>query len=324
MQSMNRREIFVLLGSAVVSQPVATFAQARSAPLVGWLSPNTRAFDTDFTKAFLQGLHEQGYDEGRNVVIEYRYADEHFERLPELAEELVRLRSDVIVARVTAASLAVKKATSTTPIVMDGAGLVASLARPGGNVTGTSSISDQLAGKALELLRDAVPDLHRVAVLWNPANAVFQARMLVLTKAAGNSLGIELQVLAASNPDEFDEAFRAMDREHAQALDLLADPMLLSHQGRIISLTTRARLPSVTGARGYADAGGLMSYGPSFTALSRRTAFYVARILKGTAPADLPVEQPTIFELVVNQRAAKALGLTLPSALLMRADDVLE
>ena len=248
------------------------------------------------TKAFVQGLHEQGYDEGGNVVIEYRYADEYFERLPELAEELVRLRSDVIVARVTAASLAAKKATSKTPIVMDGtadpvgAGLVASLARPGGNVTGTSSISDQLAGKALELLRDAVPDLHRVATLWNPANAVFQARMLELTKAAGNSLGIALQVLAASNPDEFDEAFRAMDREHAQALDLLADPMLLSHKGRIISLATSARLPSVTGVRGYADAGGLMSYGPSFTALSRRTAFYVARILKGTAPADLPVE----------------------------------
>jgi putative tryptophan/tyrosine transport system substrate-binding protein len=136
--------------------------------------------------------------------------------------------------------------------------------------------------------------------------------------------GIELQVLVASNPDELDEAFRAMDREHAQALDLLADPMLLSHQGRIINFATSARLPSVTGARGYADAGGLMSYGPSFTALSRRTAFYVARILKGTAPADLPVEQPTIFELVVNQRTAKALGLTLPSALLMRADDVLE
>jgi putative ABC transport system substrate-binding protein len=330
MQSINRREIFVLLGSALVSQPVATFAQARSTPLVGWLSPTTAASDTDMTKAFVQGLHEQGYDEGGNVVIEYRYADEHFERLPELAEELVRLRSDVIVARVTAASLAAKKATSTTAIVMNGtadpvgAGLVASLARPGGNATGTSSISDQLAGKALELLRDAVPDLHRVAVLWNPANAVFQARMLELTKAAGNSLAIELQVLAVSNSDELDEAFRAMDRERAQALDLLADPTLLSHQGRIISLATSARLPSVTGVRGYADAGGLMSYGPSFTALSRRTAFYVARILKGTAPADLPVEQPTTFELVVTQRAAKALGLTLPFALLIRADEVLE
>jgi putative ABC transport system substrate-binding protein len=148
--------------------------------------------------------------------------------------------------------------------------------------------------------------------------------MLELTNAAGRSLGMELQVLAASSPDNLDEAFRAIDREHAQALDLLADPMLLSQQGRIISLATSARLPSVTGLRGYADAGGLMSYGPNFKALSRRTAFYVVRILKGTAPADLPVEQPTTFELVVNQRAAKALGLTLPSTLLMRADDVLE
>jgi putative ABC transport system substrate-binding protein len=326
---VKRWDFISLLGGALVSWPVATFAQARSAPLVGWLSPNTGAFDTDSAKAFVQGLHEQGYDEGRNVVVEYRYADGHFERLPGLAEEIVRLRADVIVAEVTAASLAAKKATSTTPIVMNGtadpvgAGLVASLARPGGNVTGTSSISDQVVGKALELLRDAVPDLRRVAVLWNPANAVFQARMLELTKAAGRSLGIELQVLAASKPDDIDEAFEAMDREHAQALDVLADPMLLSHQGGIISLATSARLPSVTGVRAYADAGGLMSYGPSFTAISRRTAFYVARILKGT-PADLPVEQPTTFELVINLRIAKALGLTVPPALLARADEVIE
>jgi putative ABC transport system substrate-binding protein len=148
--------------------------------------------------------------------------------------------------------------------------------------------------------------------------------MLELTKAAGNSLAIELQVLAVSNPDELDEAFRAMDRERAQALDLLADPTLLSHQGRIISLATSARLPSVTGVRGYADAGGLMSYGPSFTALSRRTAFYVARILKGTAPADLPVEQPTKFDLIINLTTAKVLGLAIPESFLLRADEVIE
>jgi ABC-type uncharacterized transport system substrate-binding protein len=327
---VKRWDFITLLGGALVSWPVATFSQTRSAPLVGWLSPNTAAFHTDLTKAFVQGLHEQGYDEGRNVVIEYRYADEHFERLPELAEELVRLHPDVIVAWVTAASLAAKKATSTTPIVMNsvgdpvGAGLVASLAHPGGNVTGTSSISDQIVGKALELLRDAVPDLHRVAVLWNPANTVFQARMLELTKAAGHSLGIELQVLAASNPEEIDEAFKAMDREHAQALDVLPDPVLISHGGRIISLATSARLPSVSGDRQYADAGALMSYGPSFTAMSRRTAFYVARILKGTAPADLPVEQPTTFELVINLKTAQALGLTIPPRMLDLADEVIE
>jgi len=327
---VKRWDFITLLGGALVSWPVATFAQPRSAPLVGWLSPNSRAFDTDFRNAFLQGLHEQGYDEGGNVVIEYRYADEHFERLPELAEELVRLRSDVIVARVTAASLAAKKATSTTPIVMDGtadpigAGLVASLARPGGNVTGTSSISDQLAGKALELLRDAVPGLHPCGGVVescqrgipSPDAGADQGRRQFARNRVAGAGGI--------NPDEFDEAFRAIDREHAQALDLLADPMLLSHQGPIISLATKARLPSVTGARGYADAGGLLSYGPSFTALSRRTAFYVARILKGTAPADLPVEQPTAFELVVNLKTAKALGLTVPPSILARADEVIE
>ena len=191
-------------------------------------------------------------------------------------------------------------------------------------MTGTSAISDQLAGKQLDLLRAVVPDLHRVAVLWNPANAIFQARMLELTKAAGASLGIELQVLAASNADEIDAAFRAMEREQVQALDFLPDPALLSHQGRIIDFATRARLPSVSQLRPYANAGGLMSYGPNFLAVSRHTALYVARILKGTAPADLPVEQPTTFELVINQRAAKALGLTLPAVLFARADDVLE
>ena len=331
MAYMTRRDILALLGGAFASRPVATSAQARSTPLIGMLSPGgTEGFGTGGMKAFLEGLEEQGYNEGRNVVIEYRKADGHLDRLPELADELVRLHPDLIVAWVTAASLAAKKATSTIPIVMGGtadpvgAGLVASLARPGRNVTGTSGIADQLAGKALELLRDAVPNLHRVGVLWNPANAVYQSRMLEMTKAAGHSLGIKLQLLAASNAEEIEAAFKAMDLEHAQALDILVDPLWGLHQGRIVSLATSARLPSVSGARGYADAGGLMSYGPSFSAMSRRTAFYVARILKGTAPADLPVEQPTTFEFVINQRAAKALGLTLSPALLLRADDVLE
>jgi putative ABC transport system substrate-binding protein len=327
---VNRRGFTALLGSTLILRPVASLGQARSAPLIGMLSPgSTAAFGPESMEAFFEGLHEQGY-EGLNVAIEYRQADADFRRLPALAKELVGLRPDVIVAWVTAASLAAKQATSTTPIVMGGvadpvgAGLVASLAHPGGNVTGTSGISDQLAGKALELLRDTVPNLHRVAVLWNPANAVYQSRILELTEAAGSSLGLELQVLAVSKSEQIDEAFKAMDREHAQAVDILSDPLWGSQQGHIIDLATSARLPSVSGTRSYADAGGLMSYGPSFTALARRTAFYVARILKGTAPAELPVEQPTKFELVINLKTAKALGLTVPSSLLARADEVIE
>jgi ABC-type uncharacterized transport system substrate-binding protein len=215
---MKRREFIILLGNALVSRPVATFAQARSLPLVGILFPGTTEgpFGIDTMKAFFEGLHEQGYDKDRNVMVEYRHADGHFERLPELTEELVRLHPDVIVSWVTAASIAAKKATSTIPIVMGsvadpiGAGLVASLAHPGGNVTGTSGMSVEVAGKPLELLHEAAPNAHRIAVLWNPANAVYQSGMLEATRAAGKLLSVELRVLPATNFEEIEEAFKAM------------------------------------------------------------------------------------------------------------------
>jgi putative ABC transport system substrate-binding protein len=331
---MNRRGFGAMLGGVIALWPVATFAQARSFPLVGMLFPGSTEgpFGIHTTKAFFEGLHEQGYDKDRNVVVEYRHADGHFERLPELAEELVRLHPNVIVSWVTAASIAAKKATSTIPIVMGsvadpiGAGLVASLARPGGNVTGTSGMSVEVAAKPLELLHEAAPNADPIAVLWNPPNAVYQSAMLEATKAAGKLLGVELRVLPATNLEEIEEAFKAMDRAHVQALDILADPLFaIGHnQARIISLATSARLPSVTATRGYADEGGLMSYGPDYTAGSRRTAFYVARILEGTAPADLPVERATVFEFAINERTAEALGLTLSPILLARADKVIQ
>jgi putative ABC transport system substrate-binding protein len=284
------------------------------------------------TKAFFEGLHDQGYDDGRNLKVESRQANGHFERLPELAQEIVRLNPDVIVAWVTAASIAAKKATATIPIVMGSvadparAGLIASLARPGGNVTGTSGMSLDVAGKPLQLLHEAVPGARQMAVLWNPANRVYQSGMLEATKTAAEAVDITLQILAATTAEEIDAALQAISGKRVQALDILADPLFAieENQRRIIEFAIRTRLPSVTATRGYAYEGGLMSYGPDYSAVSRRTAFYVARILKGAEPSDLPVEQATAFTFVINNRTARALGLTVPQSLLGRADEVIE
>jgi len=331
---MNRRDFIILAGGALGTRPVGALAQTRPVPLVGMLFPGGTEgpFSIDSTTAFFEGLHQEGYDEGRNIAVEYRHADGHFERLPALAEELVNLHPDVIVSWVTAASIAAKKATSTIPIVMGGvadpigAGLVTSLARPGGNVTGTSGMSIEVGGKPVEILHDAVPRATRVAVLWNPANAVYQSGMLNATKAAAEALQIELHVFPATSPAEIDEAFKAMNRTHVEALDILSDPLFSigENQRQLISLATLARLPSVTGNRGYADEGGLMSYGPDYAEVSRRTGHYVAMILKGAAPGSLPIERATKFDLAINLRTAKVLGLTIPYALLVRADRVIE
>jgi putative ABC transport system substrate-binding protein len=289
-------------------------------------------FSIDSTTPFFQGLHEEGYDKGRNVAVEYRHADGDFKQLPALAEELVNLHPDVIVSWVTAASIAAKRATSTIPIVMGGvadpigAGLVTSLARPEGNVTGTSGMSVEVAGKPLELLHDAVPGAARVAVLWNPANAVYQSGMLSATKAAAETLQMELHIFPATSPTEIGEAFKAMNRMQVEALDVLSDPLFAidENQRQLIRLTTRDRLPSVTGNRGYADAGGLMSYGPDYAEVSRRTGHYVGMILKGAVPGSLPIQRATKFNLVINLKTAKALGLTIPPMLLALADKVIE
>ncbi len=278
--------------------------------------------------AFIQGLRELGYVEGQNITIERRFSEGKYERLPDLAADLVRLKVDVIVAPATNPVFAAKQATRTIPIVMTGSGdavgsgLVASLARPGGNVTGLSTLAPEIVGKQLELLKEIVPRVSRVAVLWNPTN---QINPLVLgeAKVAARSLGVQLQLLEARRPDDFEGAFAVMTRERAGALLVLGDGMFLLHPTRIADLSAKSRLPAMYQGKQFVDAGGLMAYGPSLRDNFRRAATYVDKILKGAKPADLPVEQPTKFELVINLKTAKALGLTIPQSILIRADEVI-
>jgi putative ABC transport system substrate-binding protein len=329
---MRRREFIKLLGGAVAAWPVAARAQqGGKVPRIGYLSPGFASISpVGRHDAFRQGLSELGYVEGKNIVIEYRFAEGQFHRLPDLAAELVELKVDVIVAVVTQASLAAKHVTKTIPIVMVavsdplGSGLVASLARPDANITGTSAMVAEVVGKSLELLKEAVPNLSRVAVLWNPSNAIYQAQMLRETQVAAGALRVELQAFGARDSDELDQAFVSMIRAHADALMVLTDPILAVHQARIVDFAEKSRLPAMYGLREYVAAGGLMAYGTNIADLFHRAAAYVDKILKGAKPADLPVEQPTKFELVLNLKTAKALGITFPISLLGRADEVIE
>jgi putative ABC transport system substrate-binding protein len=325
---VNRRAFLVTLTSGFFAAPLIVKAQpAGKVWRIGLLSPTSQSPSIE---AIREGLRTLGYVEGQNLVIEYRSAEGRFDRLPDFAAELVRLRVDVIVAVVTQASLAAKNATSTIPIVMMavgdpvGAGLVASLARPGGNVTGTSGMAVEVASKLVELLQQVAAKIHRVSVLWNPANEVFQGQMVKATEAAARSMGIQLQMLAARDVKEIDRAFAAMTKGRAEALVVLPDPVFVAQHSRIAVFAARMRLPSVSGSSGYAEEGGLITYGPDFFELGRRTAAYVDRILKGAKPGDLPIEQATKFELAINLKTAKALGLTLPPSLLQRADQVIE
>jgi putative ABC transport system substrate-binding protein len=267
--------------------------------------------------------------EGQNIAIESRWAEGEYERYPALAADLVRSKVDVIVAVSGAATQAAQQATRTIPIVMSlvndpvGTGLVASLARPGGNVTGISIMGPDLVGKQLELLKEAVPKISRVALLWNPANPG-SAPNLRQAEAAARALGVRLQALEARVPQEIDSAFAAMTRELADAVLIFTDGLFTNQRGRIAELAAKGRLPSVYGVGEYAEAGGLMTYSSNFLDLERRAATFVGRILKGAKPGDLPVEQPRKLELVINLRTAKAIGLTIPPSLLQRADQVIE
>src|SRR6266446_522623 len=317
--------IFILAGALA-----ADAQQAGKVPRIGFLgvtSPSDRPSHLD---AFRQRLRELGWVEGQNIVIDYRYAEGRVDRLPDLAAELVRLKVDLIVSGGTQGVTTAKNATETIPIVMIavrdpvGTGLIASLARPGGNVTGVSGYAGlEIVAKQLELLKETVPKIRRVAILSNPANAYHQLAIREVNVAA-RSLGVRLQLLEARGPNEFDGAFAAMAKERVGALLVLSDAMLSSHRTRLADLAARSRLPAAYGVRESVEAGGLMSYGPSFLDLYRRSAAYVDKILKGAKPADLPVEQPTKFELVINLKTAKALGLTIPQRLLMRADQVID
>jgi len=298
---------------------------------IGWLRPDSPPLSPyPPQEAFRQRLRDLGYVEGQNLVMESRYAEGSEERLPALAAELVQLQVDVIVAPGTEAILAAQHATRTIPIVMTGAndpvgqGLVASLAHPGGNTTGLSNLGVELPGKRLELLKEAVPQSTRIAVLGNPADPAYAPAMHTATVAA-QALGLHLHVVELHRAEELDTAFAAMPRAGVDALLVLGEPQLTDRlRGRIVDLAVQSRLPAMYDWRMYVDAGGLMSYGASLLDKYQRAAEYVDKILKGAKPADLPVEQPTKFELVINLKTAKALGITMPPSLLLLADEVIQ
>jgi len=331
---IDRRTFLAGTGTVLLAAPLAAEAQqAAKVPRIGYLGPKPGAGALPhLQEAFLQGLRDLGYVEGRNVVIEYRSAEGRFERNPSLVAELVALKVDVIFAPGTPGALAAKQATRTLPIVFTTAGdpvesgLVTSLARPGGNVTGLSVLGPELVGKYLELLTQAVPGVTRVAVLWQPGGFGERTEkdMLKRAEAAARALGVRVQFVEARGPGDFDRAFSEMTRARAGALTVLGNTMLLLEQRRLVDLAAKNRLPTVFPFREYVDAGGLMSYGANPGDLFRRAATYVDKILKGAKPADLPVEQPTKFELVINMKTAKALGLTIPPSLLGRADEVIQ
>ena len=329
---MDRRAFISTLTGGLLAAPLAAEAQpAAKVARIGFLATSLAA-NPHLTDAFGQGLRDLGYVEGRTVVIEYRDAEGNLERLPALAAELVALKVDVIVSPNTPAALAAKQATRTLPIVFVGvgepvaSGLVSSLARPGGNVTGLSVVSPELVGKWLELLTQAVPEVSRVAVLRQPGamDERTEKDMLKGAEVAARALGVRLQFVEARSSADLERAFSDMIRERAGALTVRPAPMFVSERRRLVALAAKNRLPAVYPWREFVDAGGLMAYGPNLADLYRRAAPYVDKILRGAKPGDLPVEQPTKFELAINLKTAKALGLTIPPSLLQRADQVIE
>jgi len=327
---MKRREFITLLGGAAAWPLVASAQQPGRIARIGYLASNLA--NQGPLDAFRQGLRDLGYVEGRNVVIEYRDAQGKLEPLAALAAELVALKVDVIVASSTAAALAAKQATTVVPIVFGSVpdpvatGLVASLARPGGNVTGLSNLNADLVGKCLEYLTQAVPGIGRVAVLWQPGafGERTEKEMMIAAERAARTLGIQLQFVEARGAADIDNAFSEITGARSDALTVLVSGMLLGERRRLVDIAAKNRLPVFYTFRELVDAGGLMSYGPSLADLFRRAASYVDKILKGTKPADLPVEQPIKLELVINLQTAQVLGLTVSPLLLARADELIE
>jgi putative ABC transport system substrate-binding protein len=328
-----RREFIALVGGGLIA--LSRAARAEQAPKVariGYLYPGSQAAVAGRAEAMLNGLRELGYIEGTNMVIQRRYGEWKRDRLRDLANELVALKVDVIVAQATPAARAAKQATSTIPIVAVSMGdpvgdeLVASLGSPGGNVTGKTFLGPELVAKRLQLFRDAVPGFSRLAALWHPGayGEGTMASILKETEIATARSGVQLQLVEASGPNDFDNAFSAMTSGHADALIVLPSPMLFAEYRRIVQLAAENRLPAMYQAREFVDAGGLMSYGSNLADQARRAATYVDKILKGAKPADLPVEQPTKFELLINLKTARELGLTIPREFLLLADEVVE
>jgi ABC-type uncharacterized transport system substrate-binding protein len=328
---MMRREFVTLLAGAAAAWPLSARAQQGGRMRrIGYLGISSPSLEPHYVEAFRQRLRELGHVEGENIVIEYRWAEGADARLPNLATELVQSKPDVIVTTGTPGALAAMQATQTIPIVMAssadpvGSGLVARLARPQGNVTGFTILGPELEGKRLELLKQAVPGLARLAVLWNPSNPGIVSYFETV-KNAGRTLLISLDpVVEVRRTDELDHAFTAIAGAHPYALTVIADRFLLAHRKQIVEFAAANKLPSMYPYREYVDAGGLMSYAPSNIELFRGTATYVDKILKGANPGDLPIQEPTKFELVINLKTARALGLTIPPIMLATADEVIE
>jgi ABC-type uncharacterized transport system substrate-binding protein len=328
---IDRRTFVRLVSSGLAIESLrASAQQAGKIYRIGYLAPGSSAGGLAFVEQFREGLRELGWIEGRNVVIEYRFAEGRYDRLPALAADLVRLKVDIIAAIATTAAVAAKNATGTIPIVLMVAvnplelGLITSVARPGGNLTGIAfSFSTEILGKNLALLKEAIPRVRHVAVLSSPANPGHTIAIKNV-KAAADAIGVHLSLVEAREPNHFDAAFKAMVEGRAEALLIVADAQFQLHRARLAELAAQNRLPSMHGFREYVEAGGLMSYGPSIRASVRHGASFVDRILRGAKPADLPVEQPTKFELVINLKTATALGLEVPLQFQQLADEVIE
>jgi putative tryptophan/tyrosine transport system substrate-binding protein len=327
---MNRKIIICVLTTALLSTiPFVDAQQIKRVPRIGLLSPFSPSDTALWHEAFRQGLRDLGWVEGKNISIEYRYAEGRNDRLPDLAADLVHLKVDIIVASVATDAVVAKKATRTIPIVMAAPGdpvatkLVESLARPGGNITGLSQMAPELAGKRLELLKETVPKLSRVAVLWNPEGPTTTLAWEE-SQLPARQLGLQLHSTEVRSPSDFDKAFEGATKARTDALAVMPSQLFVNNQKRIADFAAKNRLPSIFYLREFVDSGGLMSYGADRSDMFRRAAVYVDKILKGAKPADLPVEQPTKFEFFINLKAAKQIGLTIPPNVLARADKVIK
>ncbi len=328
---MRRRKFVALLGGVVAAWPFAARAQQKAMPVIGVLGTGSPGGSfAELFLAFRQGLSEAGYVEGQNLAIEYRWAEGNYDRLPALAADLVGRKVDLIMASSPPSALAAKSATSTIPIVFRTGGeavevgLVTSLARPGGNLTGVSFVPNELTAKRLELLSELVPQAGVIALLVNPTSGANTERVIRDVQEAARTKGLQLHVLKASSESEIDTAFASLVQLHAGALVVGADPFLSGQREQLVALASRHAVPAIYAWREFAASGGLISYGASLTAAYRLVGTYAGKVLKGAKPADLPVQQPTTFELVINRKAAKALGLEVPPALVARADEVIE
>ena len=325
---MRRRTFAFALGSLfLITFHLAQAQQPRKMARIGYLNPGDPVSRGYRIEAFRQGLKELGYVEGKNIIIEYRFAEARSERLPELARDLVRLKVDIIFAGGGPATEAAKNATQMIPIVTSSqdpvsAGFVAGLPRPGGNITGLTNLTSELVGKRLELLKEVIPQLSRVAVLWTPSHPA--STIWKRTEVAAQSLGVQLQAAEVRDRDDLEPAFAAIKRERAEALFMIRSPIVNDLTKRIVNLAAKSRLPAIYDEQRFTQLGGLMSYGTDLADLDRRAAIYIDKILKGAKPADLPIERPTKFELVINLKTAKALELKIPAHLLMEADAVIE